>query len=114
MGGDYHWPPSTTVHYPSFSIPLDLNTISVIARGKQATGSVTVEPDQTVGKNEVTVDIAAPHRDWELLDGTTVCLLEKEKGELIVGLFVSGYLLVTTILLDKLHFDPLRRCFLLR
>ena len=97
MGGDYPWPPSTTVQYPSFSIPLDSNSVSVLARGKQATGRVTVEPDQTVGKNEVTVDIAARYRDWDLLDGTTVCLLEKEKGELVVGVFVSGYLLVTTV-----------------
>lgn len=62
----------------------------MLARGKQATGSVTVELDQTSGNEEITVDIAARYHDWDLLRGTTVCLMEKEEGELGVGVFVSS------------------------
>ena len=101
MGGDYPWQPSTTVQFPSFGIPLDSSAITVLARGRQATGSVTVEPDQTIGKNEVTVDITAQYHDWDLAEGTTVCLLEKEKGELRVGVFVSSLSLVTVCVLTS-------------
>jgi hypothetical protein len=95
MGGDYPWPPSTTVEFPSFGIPLDSSAIFVLARGKQATGSVTVEPDQTGRKDEISVNIAARYHDWDSLTGTTVCLLEKERGELGVGVFVSSCLPLT-------------------
>lgn len=95
MGGDYPWPPSAVVQFPSFGIPLDSSAISVLARGKQATGSVTVKLDQTSEKDEITVDVAARYHDWDMLSGTTVCLMEKEKGELGVGVFVSSRLLIT-------------------
>ena len=61
----------------------------MLARGKQVTGSVTVELDQTIGKDEIAVTVAARHHDWDMLTGTTVCLMEKEEGELGVGVFVS-------------------------
>lgn len=69
----------------------------MLARGKQATGGVTVELDQTSGKDEITVDIAAQYHDWRILSGITVCLMEKEKGELGVGVFVSRCLIITVV-----------------
>lgn len=87
MGGENPWSSSTPFQFPSFGIPLDLRAISVLARGKQVTGSVTVELDQTIGKDEIAVTVAARHHDWDMLTGTTVCLMEKEEGELGVGVF---------------------------
>lgn len=109
MGGDYPWPPSTPVQFPSFSIPLDSSAITVLTRGKQATGGVTVELVQTSEKDEIKVDIAAQYHDWGMLTGTTVCLMEKEKGELGVGIFVSScsFILVACSFPMKRHQNAL-------
>ena len=73
---------------------MDSGAISVLARGKQAPGSVRAELDQTSGKDEITVDVAARYHDWDIVKGTTVCLMEKGKGELGVGVFMSNCLLI--------------------
>lgn len=77
----------------------------MLARGRQASGRITVVPQQTTTSDEITVDIAAEHRDWDISRGTTVCLMERKKGERGVGIFVSTSLLDTCYVLtsDKRH-----------
>ena len=72
-----------------FDIPLDSSAIYLLARGLQANGRITVIPHQTTTSNVITVDIAAEYRDWDLFRSTTVCLLERRRGERGVGVFVS-------------------------
>jgi len=55
---------------------------------------VQVELDQMNVNNEITVDITAQYHDWDALSGTTVCLMEREEGELRVGVFVSNGLFI--------------------
>ena len=86
-GGEDGWsPPSQSL---SFGIPLDSSAIYVMARGRQATGNVTVIPDQAGVDDEVTIDITARYREWETFRGTIMCLMERKKGERGVGIFVS-------------------------
>ena len=61
-----------------------------MARGQQATGRVTVEPHQADVTDEITVDIAAQHHEWETSRGIVMCLMERKKGERGVGIFVSA------------------------
>jgi len=60
-----------------------------MARGQQATGNVTVIPDETSADDEVTIDITAQYREWETFRGTIMCLMERKKGEQGIGIFVS-------------------------
>ena len=46
-------------------------------------------PDQTSVSDEITVDIAAQYHEWPIFKGTTVCLMERKKGEQGIGIFVS-------------------------
>lgn len=73
----------------SFDIPLDSSAIYLLARGLQANGRITVVPHQTATSDVITVDIAAEYRDWDLFRSTAVCLLERRRGEQVVGVFVS-------------------------
>jgi hypothetical protein len=88
-GENAPWGLSAPVRFPPFLIPLNSHSISVLARGQQAFGRVQVELDQTNARNEIIVDVIATYHDWDILTGTTVCLMEREKGELGVGVFVS-------------------------
>ncbi|KAF9777920.1 hypothetical protein BJ322DRAFT_1114681 [Thelephora terrestris] len=87
VGGDTPWLPAAPTQFPPFGIPLNSNAISIISRGQQGTGRVQVELDQMNVNNEITVDITAQYHDWDALSGTTVCLMEREEGELRVGVF---------------------------
>ena len=69
----------------------------MLARGNQSTGRVKVESVQADSSNEIAVDITAQYHDWDFAMGTAVCLMEKEKGELGVGIFVSGDLLIVVV-----------------
>jgi len=102
-GGEGGWSQTSRAQSLSFGIPLNLNLSAfyIVARGQQATGKVTVEPDQAGANDEVTVDIAVQYHERETLEGTMMCLMERKKGERGVGIFVStsfpdpGYLLNT-------------------
>ena len=100
-GGETGSSPTSRVQFPSFGIPLDSSAIYVMARGKQATGNVTVVKHQTSVDEEVTVDVTAQYHEWETFRGTIICLMERKKGEQGVGIFVSlsfsdpGYMLNT-------------------
>lgn len=61
----------------------------MLARGQQANGRITVAPHQTTASDVITVEIAAEYRDLDLFRGTNVCLMERERGERGVGVFVS-------------------------
>jgi len=71
----------------------------MLVRGQQATGRVTVEPHRTSVSDEITVDIAAQYHEWPIFKGTTVCLMERKKGERGIGVFVSITLLDTSCVL---------------
>ena len=51
--------------------------------------------------DDITVDITARYHDWEAPRGTSICLMEKERGELGVGVFVSDSLTYTGHLLTS-------------
>ena len=88
-GGDNPWSPNSGVQLLSFGIPLDSSAVYILARGQQATGRVTVVPYQTSASDEITVDISAQYHEWPIFRGTSVCLMERKKGERGVGIFVS-------------------------
>jgi len=88
-GEEDGWSPTSRVQFLSFGVPLDLGAIYVMARGKQATGRVTVVPDETGVDDGVTVDITSQYHDWETFRGTIMCLMERRKGEQGIGIFVS-------------------------
>jgi len=98
-GGEDGWSPTSRIQFLSFGIPSDLSAIYVMARGQQATGRVTVVPDQTSVDDGVTIDITAKYHEWETFRGTIMCLMERKKGEQGIGIFVSvgfpdpGYML---------------------
>jgi hypothetical protein len=68
---------------------LSSSAIFVRVRGRQATGRVRVELDETTVSDYITVDITPR---GEAPRGTSMCLMEKEKGELGVEIFVSDNL----------------------
>lgn len=88
-GRDHPRSPPSPVQLPSFGIPINSDSIYILARGQQATGSVTVIPHQTSASDEITVDVTVQRHDWDTFMGTTVCLMERKKGERGVGIFVS-------------------------
>ena len=89
-GEDTPWLPVSPFQFPPFAIPLDSNSIFVISGGQQGTGTVQVELDRMAVNNEITVDITAQYYDQDARQDATVCLMEKGKGELGVGVFVSN------------------------
>ena len=78
----------------------------MLARGQQANGRIAVVSHQTAISDEITVDIVAESREWDILRGTAVCLMERKKGERGVGIFVSTSLSDTGYVLTSIGKTP--------
>ena len=105
-GGEDGWSPDSRLQFLSFDIPLNSSAIYIFTRGRQATGRVTVVPHEANASDKITVDVASQDHEWDAFRSTTVCQMERKKGEQGVGIFVSTGLPDTSYVLTTNEKTP--------